>query len=52
MKPACQIPKEIIDFYAGHRNKKSKLKTCAVLGTKFEIDDKYEILDNSNLNDV
>ena len=42
-----QIPQEIIDFYSKYRNKKSKLKTTSILGSKFEIDEKYEIIDNS-----
>lgn len=45
MKPS--LPSEIIEFYSKYRNKKSKLKTTTILSSKFEIDDKYEIIDNS-----
>ncbi|CAK62258.1 unnamed protein product (macronuclear) [Paramecium tetraurelia] len=45
MKP-CQLPDDIIQHYSNYRNKKSKLKVSTILGSRFEIDDKYEILDN------
>ncbi len=45
---ANAVPQEIIDFYSKFRNKKSKLKGTTILSSKFEIDDKYEIIDNSN----
>lgn len=41
------LPQEIIDSYAKYRNKKSKLKSMTVLSSRFEIDDNYEIIDNS-----
>jgi mitogen-activated protein kinase 1/3/mitogen-activated protein kinase 6 len=46
MKP-CQLPDDIVQYYFKYRNKKSKLKVSTVLGSRFEIDDKYEILDSS-----
>lgn len=44
---ANSVPQEIIDFYSKFRNKKAKIKTTTILSSKFEIDEKYEILDNS-----
>ena len=41
------IPKSIIDYYAPYKNKKNNYKTSNILGaTKFEIDERYEIIDS------
>ena len=42
------LPKSIIDFYAKFRKAKTaKLKIQVVMGTKFEIEDNIQIIDNS-----
>jgi hypothetical protein len=43
-----KVPKEIMDYYAEFRNSKTKFKTSLILGTtRFEIDERYEIIDSS-----
>ena len=41
------LPKSVIEYYAKYRNLKQKLKAQIVMGTKFEIEDRYEIIDLS-----
>ena len=40
------LPKSVIDFYANFRNQ-NPLKVSNVLGNRFEMEERYEILDLS-----
>lgn len=42
------MPDEVIQFYSKYHNRKSKFRISTVLGSRFEIDEKYDILDASN----
>jgi hypothetical protein len=42
-----KVPDSIINFYQKFRNTKKNFKTSYILGTtKFEIDERYEIIDS------
>lgn len=42
------MPASIVNFYAKYRNSSNAIKSQMIMGTKFEIDDKYEIIDTSD----
>ena len=46
---SSHLPESIINFYAKFRNNSPKLRVLNVMGSKFEIDSKYEILDTSEI---
>jgi len=43
---SVKLPKSVIDYYSKYRYKAEDIKTCNVMGTKFDIEDKYEIIDS------
>lgn len=43
---SVKLPKSVIDYYAKYRYKADDIKTCNVMGTRFDIEDKYEIIDS------
>lgn len=43
---SVKLPKSVIDYYAKYRYKADDIKTCNVMGTKFDIEEKYEIIDS------
>lgn len=45
-KKKHKLPQSVIDYYAKYRNTKDNLKTFLVMGTKFEIQSHYEIIDS------
>jgi len=45
---SVKLPKSVIDYYAKYRYKADDIKTCNVMGTKFDIEEKYEIIDSGN----
>lgn len=45
-KSKHKVPQSVIQHYAKYRNTKSNLKSFLVMGTKFEIEDKYDIIDS------
>lgn len=42
------IPASIASLYAKYKNSSNCLKSQVIMGTKFEVDDRYEIIDTSN----
>ena len=49
-KSKQKLPQSIINHYAKYRNHKTNIKSFLVMGTKFEVEDKYEIIDSGILN--
>jgi len=49
-KKKTKLPQSVINHYAKYRNNSTNIKTFLVLGTRFEIEDKYEIIDSGMLN--
>lgn len=47
-KPKHKLPQSIIAHYAKYKNTKSSIKSFLVMGTRFEVEDKYEIIDSGN----
>ncbi len=41
-----QLPQSVIDYYAKYKNVKDDVKTCIIMGTRFELEDRYEIIDS------
>lgn len=41
------LPQSIISYYAKYKNVSPAMKSQVVMGTKFEIDERYEIIDTS-----
>jgi len=41
-----KIPQSVINHYAKYKNTKSNIKSFLVMGTRFEVEDKYEIIDS------
>lgn len=39
------VPISIISHYAPYRNKVTKTKPCSIMGCKFELEDKYAVID-------
>ena len=46
VKKKAKLPQSIINHYAKYRNNATNIKTFLVMGTRFEIEDKYEIIDS------
>lgn len=46
-KKAASLPQSIISYYAKYKNVSPGIKSQVIMGTKFEIDDRYEIIDTS-----
>ena len=46
-KIKVQLPASIISFYKKYRNTSPNLKTQIIMGQRFDIDDRYEIIDIS-----
>lgn len=44
-KKAASLPQSIISYYAKYKNVSPGIKSQVIMGTKFEIDDRYEIID-------
>ena len=44
-----KVPQSVIAHYAKYKNSKTNIKSFLVMGTKFEVEDKYEIIDSGNL---
>lgn len=47
-KSKVQLPASVIAFYKKYRSPSPNHKTQIIMGTKFDIDDRYEIIDISN----
>lgn len=45
-KPKHKVPQSVINYYSKYRNTKNNIKSFLVMGTKFEVEDKYEIIDS------
>lgn len=39
----------VIEHYKKYRNSKSNIKAFLVMGTRFDIEDKYEIIDSGTI---
>ena len=48
-KPNVQLPVSIISYYKKYRNPNPSLKTQIIVNSSFDIDDRYEIIDISNI---
>lgn len=46
-KQVVQIPASVISFYKKYRNTSPNVKTQIIMGSRFDIDDRYEIIDIS-----
>jgi len=46
-KPKVQLPPSIIAYYKKYRNSSPSLKTQIIMGSRFDIEDRYEIIDIS-----
>lgn len=44
-KKQTVLPQSVISYYAKYRNPSAKIKSQVVMGTKFEMDDRYEVID-------
>lgn len=44
-----QIPQSVISFYKKYANTSSHIKTQIIMGTRYDIDDRYEIIDISKI---
>lgn len=49
---ATKLGKDIIDTYEKYRNVTSKWKVTNISTQKFEIDERYEIIDASNSSNI
>lgn len=47
-KSKQKIPQSVINHYSKYRNQKPNIKSYLVMGTKFEVEDKYEIIDSGS----
>ena len=47
-KPKHKLPLSVINHYSKFRSTKSSIKSFLVMGTRFEVEDKYEIIDSGN----
>lgn len=45
-KPAI-LPQSVVNYYSKYRNPLTNIKSQVIMGTKFEVDDRYEIIDTS-----
>ena len=46
-KAPVQLPISVISYYKKYRNTSPTLKTQIIMGSRFDIDDRYEIIDIS-----
>ena len=46
-KKQSKIPQSIISYYSKYKNVRSTIKSFLVMGTRFDIEDKFEIMDAS-----
>lgn len=46
-KQNVQLPPSIISFYKKYHNTSPTVKTQIIMGSRFDIDDRYEIIDIS-----
>ena len=46
-KKLSKIPQSVISHYSKYRNVRSSIKSFLVMGTRFDIEDKFEIMDAS-----
>ena len=46
-KKTQSLPPSIVAYYAKFKNISTTIKSQVIMGTKFEIDDRYEIIDTS-----
>ena len=46
-KNFVKLPTSVVNYYSKYKNKKKNIKTQVIMGTKFEIEDRYEIIDAS-----
>lgn len=47
-KKVASLPQSVISFYSKYKNTSTTIKSQVIMGTKFEIDDRYEIIDTSH----
>lgn len=47
-KKTASLPASIVSFYSKYKNTSTTIRSQVIMGTKFEIDDRYEIIDTSN----
>ena len=45
-KKKTKLPQSIINYYSKFRSTATNIKTFIVMGTRFDIEDKYEIIDS------
>lgn len=48
-KKTQQLPLSVISYYRKYSNKNANIKTQFIMGTRYDIDDNYEIIDISTL---
>ena len=49
-KKLSKIPQSVISYYSKYKNVRSSIKSFLVMGTRFDIEDKFEIMDASKGN--
>lgn len=42
------LPQSVINYYSKYKNPSTNIKSQVIMGTKFEVDDRYELIDTSN----
>ena len=47
-KTKTQLPNSVVNYYKKYANISSHIKTQIIMGTRYDIDDRYEIIDISN----
>ena len=48
-KKTLSLPLSVVSYYAKYKNNSNTIKSQVIMGTKFEIDDRYEIIDTSKI---
>lgn len=48
-KIRTQLPSSVINHYKKYANINSHIKTQIIMGTRYDIDDRYEIIDISKI---
>lgn len=46
-KAKAQLPQSVVNHYKKYANSSSHIKTQIIMGTRYDIDDRYEIIDIS-----
>lgn len=41
------LPQSVINYYSKYKNPSTNIKSQVVMGTKFEVEDRYEVIDTS-----